>query len=227
MQDRLIPPPPKHISEDELAQLLESDEITEYKVPMSIGEMRTEQDKKGEEAKVCDIAINEKFFVTVENSQMFRNFVMSIIFEAISNKHNIFVTDERILLRQRKVFGTLQVHRVQDREAAAVKLPGQQVKSPIIEEISNSVNNDVPKYILYKKNDEKDLFYADVKLPKVTSSRELTLDVGEDRIILESKAKRYLLDIFIPVNVYPDKIRSFFNTVSKILTVEMRIQANL
>lgn len=162
-----IPPPPKHISEDELAQLLETDEITEYKVPMSIGEMRTEQDKKGEEAKVCDIAINDKFFVTVENSQMFRNFVMAIIFEAISNKHSIFVTDERILLRQRKVFGTLQVHRVQDREAAAVKLPGQQGKAPIIEEISNPIDNETPKYILYKKNDKEDLFYADVKLPKV------------------------------------------------------------
>lgn len=135
---------------------------------MSIGEMRTEQDKKGEEAKVCDIAINDKFFVTVENSQMFRNFVMAIIFEAITNKHKVYVTDERILMKQRKVFGNLQVHRIQDREAAAVKFPERSGKTPIIEEVSsNTSDNEIPKYILYKKNDQDDIFYADVKLPKI------------------------------------------------------------
>ncbi|GJQ82114.1 hypothetical protein Trydic_g15901 [Trypoxylus dichotomus] len=223
-----IPPPPKHITEDELAELLESDEVTEYRVPMSIGEMRTEPDKKGEEAKVCDVAINDIFFVTLEKSQMFRNFVMSIIFEAISNKHKVFATDERILMKQRKVFGNLQVHRIQDRDAAPINLPQKDSKAALIEEISaNTADNEIPNYILYKKKNEEDAFYADISLPKVTSSKELTLDVGEDRIILESSAKKYLLDIFIPLNVYPSKVNSFFNIVTKILTVKMHIQTNL
>lgn len=166
-----IPPPPKHMSEDELRQLLDSDEITEYKVPMSIGELRTEKDKKGEEAKVCDVAINDKFFVTVENKQIFRNFVMAIIFEAISNKHKVFTTDERILMKQRKAFGTLQVHRIQDREAAAVKMPGNDGnRVPVIEEISTkSSENEIPKCILYKRIDDANVFYAEVKLPKIVS----------------------------------------------------------
>lgn len=70
-----IPPPTRELSENELCGILNMDDISDYKVPMSIGNMRMENDKKGEEAKVCDIAINAKFYDTVAENAVFKRFV--------------------------------------------------------------------------------------------------------------------------------------------------------
>lgn len=83
--------------------------MTDYRVGMSIAEIRSETDKKGEEAKACDVAINADFFKKVENSQLFRNFLIAVVIEGIENKFNIKTTDDRIILKNRKAFGTLHV----------------------------------------------------------------------------------------------------------------------
>lgn len=102
-------PEPKDISEQELNDLLNSDEITDYKIGMSIAEIRSETDTKGEYAKACDVAINTNFFKKVENSQLFKSFLIAVTIEGIENKFNIKTTDERIILKNRKAYGTLQV----------------------------------------------------------------------------------------------------------------------
>lgn len=55
-------PCPKDISSEELMRILNSDDPSSYRVPMSLGEGRTEPDKSGEPATVYDIAINPEFF---------------------------------------------------------------------------------------------------------------------------------------------------------------------
>ncbi|CAH1154341.1 unnamed protein product [Phaedon cochleariae] len=55
-------PPPKDISTQQLRDCLNSEDPGDYRVPMSIGEIRTEPDKKGQDSKTCDIAIHPDFF---------------------------------------------------------------------------------------------------------------------------------------------------------------------
>ncbi|XP_022900251.1 PIH1 domain-containing protein 1 [Onthophagus taurus] len=222
-------PPPKDITESELVEILntEVDESVEFRVPMSIAEIRTDVDKKGENVKVIDVAINKDFFVKMEKSQLFTNFVVAVIFEAIANKNGVYATDERLILKNKKCFGNLQAHRVQQREIdekmGIKKLDGANQNKVGIQVLEGDDVYATPEYRLYQRFDDDKNLFAEVKLPKITSSKELTLDMNDDRFILEAKYKKYLLDVFIPVFIQEDEVVCVFNTDTKILTIKMPI----
>lgn len=62
-------------------------------------------------------------------------------------------------------------------------------------------------------------------LPECTSAKEITLDVGEDRILLEARKKGYLLDAFVNYNIDGNRVQAHFDTEAKMLNVIMPIQA--
>ncbi|CAG9853671.1 unnamed protein product [Phyllotreta striolata] len=229
-------PPPKDITTKELQEILESDEPGDYRVPMSIGEIRTENDKKGEKAKVCDVAVNPSFFKKVTNIPEFKNFFLAIVFHGLQDKYNLEFVDEKIILQNRKVFGTLQTHRIQQREIEQKMGAGDSnpllsalgdkthapSKKPLIETISSvdSITKE-PPYRLYKMKDGQNCLYGEFQLPGVISTKEITLDIGEDRILLESKLRGYLLDIFVPYIIKQRNCASTFDKTSKVLKVTM------
>lgn len=174
-------PPPKDISTRELEEILNSDEPGDYKVPMSIGEIRTEKDKKGQDAKAIDIAIHPQFFQKVETTEEFKRFFMAIVFQGLENKYGLVCEDEKIILNNRKAFGTLQTHRIQQREiqqkmsdsnknSLISEISGnEEPKKVVIETISSSENvYKEPEYRLYKKKGQNCL-YGDFKFPDVVS----------------------------------------------------------
>jgi len=230
-------PPPKEISEMELIEIIESEEASDYRVPMSIGEIRSEKDKKGNEAKAVDIAINDSFLKKIQTYQTFKNFFMAVVFQGLENKYGLICADEKIILQNKKAFGTLQTHRIQQREmdekmgkikednSLIQELTGNntEFKKPSIETISSTEHaTKEPEYRLYKKKKVgSNCLTGEFKFPDVISANELTLDVGEDRILIESTTKGYLLDIFVPYFIRTEKCLSSFDKASKILTVSM------
>ncbi|XP_041776347.1 PIH1 domain-containing protein 1-like [Anopheles merus] len=62
-------------------------------------------------------------------------------------------------------------------------------------------------------------------LPECVSSNEITLDVGEDRILLEARKKGYLLDVFVDYRIDESKVEAHFDTTTKILQVSMPVLA--
>lgn len=174
-------PAPEDISEEHLVSILSNlEEGCTYRVPMSIGEPRTETDKKGEEAKAIDIAINTAFFAKVENSTLFKNFLLTVVFEGLQEKHSIHVTDDRVLLRNKKAYGSLQLHRIQDRDVAKKmglpelkELVAQKEPRPKIETLStvNYGGDQVKevKYRLFKRKEEPNVLIGEFKLPEVVS----------------------------------------------------------
>lgn len=173
-------PSPKDISENELNRILESDEPSNYRVPMSVGEVRIEKDKKSDEAKVCDVAINPQFFKKIQESSLFKNFFLTIVFEGIKNKHGIVCTDNKIILVNKKAFGTLQVHRIQQREIEE-KMKGETTmreelmgedkqNKPLIETISsNEVKIKEPEYKLFRRKTHPGFLIGEFKFPDVVS----------------------------------------------------------
>lgn len=229
-------PPPKDVSQDELIDIISSDSPGDFRVPMSIGEIRVEKDKKGEEAKVCDIAIHPDFFRKVEEIDAFKNFFLTIVFHGLEDKYDLTCTDEKIILKNRKAFGTLQMHRIQQREidqkmgkssetSVLDEITGTNEgsqKKVVIETLSSSQTlTREPEYRLFKRKVGQNCLIGEFKLPDVISARELTLDLGEDRILLESSARGYLLDIFIPYVIKLKSCTSCFDKSTKILTVTM------
>lgn len=51
-----------------------------------------------------------------------------------------------------------------------------------------------------------------------TSAKEITLDVGEDRILLEARKKGYLLDAFVDYQLDSNRVNAKFNTDTKVST---------
>ncbi|KAF2879993.1 hypothetical protein ILUMI_26181 [Ignelater luminosus] len=244
-------PPPQDITEEKLMEIWQAssdentpDEELQFKVPMSIGEVRSENDKKGIEAKAVDVAINPAFFSKVEKSLLFRKFFMVIVFEGLRNKYQLHTTDDCILLKNRKVYGELQLHRIQQREIDQKMGKHEEAGKSVLDELKGNFEgvrtkpkietissvtydeneNKIPEYRLFKKVGEPNFLIGEFKLPNVLDSKELTLDIGEDRIILESKKRCYFLDIFIPCNIIQDDVASTFNKSSKILTITMPIK---
>ena len=62
---------------------------------------------------------------------------------------------------------------------------------------------------------------ATLKLPKTVSKEELFLELGEDRLVLQSDV--YFLDIFLPFNVCPGKSTAEFHRDERYLKVEMKV----
>ncbi|KAK4875039.1 hypothetical protein RN001_011461 [Aquatica leii] len=230
-------PPPEDLSESELTRLCDSDEPCNFRIPLSIGEVRVESDKKGVDAKAIDVAINPKFFLKIENTSLFKSFFLAVVFEGLSDKHHMHVTDERIVLKNRKAYGNLQLHRIQQREIdekinainnkrEILLEPESGPSKPKIEVLSSTSYvegvSDVktPEYRLFKKLNEVNVLYGEFKLPNLPDANQITLDVGEDRIVLESKKYKYFLDVFLPCDVSENVIASF-DTKSKILTIKM------
>lgn len=57
-----------------------------------------------------------------------------------------------------------------------------------------------------------------------TSAKEITLDIGEDRILLEARKKGYLLDAFVDYQIDGSRISAQFNTKTKVRFCLMNIK---
>lgn len=130
-------PCPRDISNEELMQILSSEDPSSYRVPMSIGEGRTEPDKSGAPATAYDVAINPEFFKKIEKDELFQTFFLTVVFEGLQDKYQFEVEMQQkyTILKNRKSVGILQSHRIQIRDIAGAET---MTKSPLIEEIDES-----------------------------------------------------------------------------------------
>uniref|UniRef100_A0A069DYP7 PIH1 domain-containing protein 1 n=1 Tax=Panstrongylus megistus TaxID=65343 RepID=A0A069DYP7_9HEMI len=138
-------PAPKDISEQELIELLDSEDPSSYTVPMSIGDLHVESDKSGNLASAYDIAINTEFLNKIDSNLLFKNFFISVVSEGIEDKYKLQLDRETevVTLKNRKCFGKLQSHRIQQRPVRS----GPQKQ---IEELPDSPNN-IPQNKSQKK----------------------------------------------------------------------------
>lgn len=114
-------PAPEDISADQLTEILSSETPSNYKIPMSITELRLIPDKSGKDAVACDVAVHPNFFRKMEALRVFREFLITIVFEALDTKYNVQVNrDTWIVLKNRKSMGSLVKHRVQNRDVQKV-----------------------------------------------------------------------------------------------------------
>ncbi|XP_063375800.1 PIH1 domain-containing protein 1-like [Cydia fagiglandana] len=224
-------PSPRDITNDELMQILSSEDPSSYRVPMSIGEGRTEPDRSGAPATVYDVAINPEFFKKIEKDDLFQTFFLTVVFEGLQDKYQFEIEMQKFtVLKNRKSIGTLQSHRIQVRD---VKHCEETVK-PLIEEISEKPNRkvteipEVKKEIVYRLRREPptgqiEYLLAEFKIPSSVELKDLNLEVGEDRLVLDSKGVYHQVDFFLPCSVDHDVIDATLNRNNDMLFVKMPI----
>lgn len=139
---------PRSLSEAELMEILESDHPDAFKIPMSISECYDVKDKKGGPATACDIAINDKFFAKIQQSRLFSDFLMALMFEAIDAKYGIKCTEDSwMILKNVKAMttGSLRSHRIEDRDIDETRLK--------IKAESGAGDEDKPKSLIQEIDD--------------------------------------------------------------------------
>lgn len=261
-------PPPDDISEKDLAEILNSNEPSTFRIPMSISQPRLTLDKSDNKVDVVDVAISAKFLKKCEKSLLFSDFLIACIHEAINNKYDITLNSENfIVLKNRKSIGNLISHRVENRdvkkgydmleasdpqEKIRIMNSAATTKKPLIQEISSDektqlvdktkkkqlekigdveqikmeisqANSALPEFNILgivKEGVTKELL-AQFHLPKCVSVCEITLDVGEDRILLESMKRGYLFEKFFDYSFNPEKVIARFDKSNRMLHVKI------
>ncbi|XP_030842216.1 PIH1 domain-containing protein 1 [Strongylocentrotus purpuratus] len=247
-------PAPADMKESELIKLLDSDELSDYRVPLSIGEPHAEIDNSGNGCTAYDVMINNEFFEKVEKSNLFKGFLMSVVFEGLEQKYNILLQRGWSQMKKRKCLGTLHQHHLRTKSKPRILDMGsthedsqqyspqdnQQSSKPLITEISSDVKSSKvtevidtnsekapePKYIIMREpiDGHPEFLVVDVELPGVKTANTLTVDLGEDRILLHAHPKAYHLDIYLPFDVDQDFSGSQFNRDTQTLTLTLPVQ---
>ncbi|XP_063293269.1 PIH1 domain-containing protein 1 [Pelobates fuscus] len=217
------------ISEAELVAILESEDPSGYRVPMSIGEPHVEVDNSGSGCTAYDIVINNSFFDKIKDNELFREFFVTVAMEGLENKYEMELSREWRMLKNRKFMGSIFDQNIRTKSKPIIQEIDPSVSrnpqsKPLISEIQSS--SVVPEYTIVAEPSQghPSFLVAEISLPKVSSVRSLVLDLGEDRIVLLARPDLYHLDIFIPYNIIQEESGAQFNKSTKVLTITMPVQ---
>ncbi|XP_062918586.1 PIH1 domain-containing protein 1 isoform X1 [Mobula hypostoma] len=225
-----IPPPPD-LSEEDLVTLLESEDPSGYRIPMSLGEPHAEVDNSGNGCTAYDIVINSKFYNKIQNNKLFMEFFITIGFEGLENKYNLELSREWRMLKNRKFLGSVAEQNIRTKSKPVIQELKSSSQSPesdtklLVSEVESTCVE--PEYTIVAElaDQHPSFLVANVSLPKVDSAGSLLLDLGEDRIVLWARPELYHLDIYIPYNIIPEESSSQFNRNTRVLTIMMPVQS--
>ncbi|XP_033101856.1 PIH1 domain-containing protein 1-like [Anneissia japonica] len=234
-------PSPVDVTEEELTEVLESEEPGDYRVPMSLGEAHAEIDKAGQGCTAYDVLISREFYAKINKSNLFKGFFITVIYEGIENKFKVAIDKQHAwtILKNRKSMGPLQQHyirtkskpRILEMDSAEEMSPqaSQGVKKLIMEvddDEANKTSIPEPKYEIMREpiDGHPEFLVVEVQLPNVKTSKSLILDLGEDRILLKARPNVYHLDIYLPFDMVQDECGAQFNRDNKVLTLTLPVK---
>ncbi|KAM4717260.1 PIH1 domain-containing protein 1 [Anableps anableps] len=219
-QSSSVPPPPE-LSREELVQLLQSEDPSSYRVPMSLGEPHTEVDNNSQGCTAYDVVINQEFFQKSQKDPLFQQFVILVSVEGLENKYSLKLNRDWKVLKNRKFLGSVSEQNIRTKS------------KPVIQELQPQENAAScpkrPEYSLFVEppTGHPEYLIAEIKLPGVSSSRSLVLDVGEDRLVLMARPSLYHLDIFHPFFIDQESSVAQYNKSTQILTVTMPVVSSV
>ncbi|XP_064080335.1 PIH1 domain-containing protein 1-like isoform X1 [Macrobrachium nipponense] len=237
-------PTPEDISDEELISILESEEPSDFRVPMSIGQPHHEKDKSGESCVAYDVVISPEFFSKMTNNPLFNNFFMVATLEGIEEKYSLRLDKNGwTVLKNKKYHGTMPEQAVRTtmplvQELSKVRhwetkdLPGpSKAKSetspatnkPLISEVSSKKIQKVkPKFVLEKIGfEEITTLQAKVELPEMISGQDIDVAVGEDRLVVETR--KSFFDVFVPHKMDNESADAYFITSTKVLIIRVPV----
>ncbi|TEA25525.1 hypothetical protein DBR06_SOUSAS11710140 [Sousa chinensis] len=208
-------PPPADLTEDELLQMLEEDQAG-FRIPMSLGEPHAELDAKGQGCTAYDVAVNSDFYRRMQNSDFLQELVITIAREGLEDKYSLPLNPEWRILKNRSFLGSISQQNIRSQQR------------PRIQELGNLYMPDSPRP---EKGPEKphlnlwleapDLLLAEIDLPKLEGALGLSLEIGENRLVMGGPQQLYHLDAYIPLRISCDESKAAFHQKRKQLMVAM------
>jgi len=205
-------PAPKQITDEELFRLLESEDPSGFRVPMSLGEAHEELDNSGAACTAYDIVINSEFFETILNRDVMRGFLLTVTMEGLEAKYNISLDRNWSVLKNRKFLGSLPEQNVRtvskpwimEMNDDYIQSSGDSSAVNIRHQAGDKNKKGAePPYTLIQEPAEgyPEYVVAQIHLPQIKAASSLVLDLGEDCIVLSTRSNVYSLDICLPYNL--------------------------
>lgn len=208
-------PPPADLTEDELLQMLEEDQAG-FRIPMSLGEPHVELDAKGQGCTAYDVAVNSDFFRRMQNSDFLRELVITIAREGLEDKYSLQLNPEWRILKNRPFLGSISQQNIRSQQRPRIQELGNlhTPSSPRPE-----AGPEKPHLSLWLET--PDLLLAEIDLPKLDGALGLSLEVGENRLVMGGPQQLYHLDTYIPLRINCDESKAAFHQKRKQLMVAM------
>ncbi|KAL8594170.1 hypothetical protein ACOMHN_018110 [Nucella lapillus] len=239
-------PPTKDLRDDELLKILESDDMAQFRIPMCLGDPHAELDKSGGGCTVYDIIVHTDFIKKLQTNDLFQTFFLTISCEGIEEKYKTQLKREWVILKNRRCIGNLQEQTVRtkskpvimdmddsSRADAPSAMDTGRKTTGLIQEVDESDRQEIekkrapePKFSILKEPAEghPEFLVAEIHLPQVKMAQTVSLDVGEDRILLQTRSNIYHLDVYLPYNLVQEEVGAQFDRCTKILTLTMPVQ---
>uniref|UniRef100_A0A1E1XS72 PIH1 domain-containing protein 1 n=1 Tax=Amblyomma sculptum TaxID=1581419 RepID=A0A1E1XS72_AMBSC len=234
-------PEPRDIDDEELIHILESEDPTSYRVPLSLGLPHEEVDKSGGQCMAYDVIINEAFFRKVSSNELFKTFLITVALDGIEDKYGVNPDRETyVVLKNRPYVGAMPDHCIQDRKGPLIsELPMSKSASTAgcdgaasNEGAADSSGRNPAAWRGSAKLDltrhslpgQRDTLVARFSLPGVSSGSSLALDMGEDRVRLISEQPKYSFDFYLPFLIDEDSVVAEFNTKHQVLMITVPLQ---
>ncbi|XP_076987267.1 PIH1 domain-containing protein 1 isoform X2 [Tamandua tetradactyla] len=210
-------PPPADMTEDELLQMLEQDQAG-FRIPMSLGEPHAELDAKGQGCTAYDVAVNSDFYRRMQNSDFLRELVITIAREGLEDKYSVHLNPEWRILKNRPFLGSISQQNIRSQQRPRIQELGdlhtQDASSPAAQE-----GPEKPHLNLWLE--APDLLLAEIDFPKLDGALGLSLEIGENRLVVGGPQQLYHLDTYIPLRINSEESKAAFHRKRKQLLVAM------
>lgn len=99
-------------------KLIEEQNASKFKVPLSVTKPRIGKDKSGTDVEISDVAVNSEFFASkIKNGGLFYHLLITLVFESLEQKyHTELDTSNFIELKNRACIGQLVEHQIYSRD---------------------------------------------------------------------------------------------------------------
>ncbi|XP_006868469.1 PREDICTED: PIH1 domain-containing protein 1 [Chrysochloris asiatica] len=208
-------PPPADVTEDELLQMLEEDQAG-FRIPMSLGEPHAELDAKGQGCTAYDVAINSDFYRRMQNSDFLRELVVTIAREGLEDKYSLQLNPEYRILKNRPFLGSICQQNIRSRQHPRI----QELENlPMESYRATETCLEKPPVSLWLE--APDLLLAEIDLPKLDGAVGLSLELGENHLVIKGPQQLYRLDACIPLRINTEESKAAFHRRRKKLMVAM------
>ncbi|KAM5237352.1 PIH1 domain-containing protein 1 [Ctenodactylus gundi] len=212
-------PPPADLTEDELLQMLEEDQAG-FRIPMSLGEPHAELDAKGQGCTAYDVAVNSDFYRRMQNSDFLRELVITIAREGLEDKYGLQLNPEWRMLKNRPFLGSISLQNIRSQPRPRIQELGNLYTA---DSLPTEKGPEKPHLSLWLE--APDLLLAEIDLPKLDGALGLTLEIGENRLVMGGPQQLYHLDVYIPLQINSEESKAAFHQKRKQLMVAMPLLA--
>nr|KAG5703966.1 hypothetical protein BaRGS_020563 [Batillaria attramentaria] len=150
------------------------------------------------------------FLQKIQTSDLFKTFFLTVTCEGIEEKNKVQLKRDWVILKNRRCVGTLQEQTVRTKS------------KPLILDMDERAPE--PKFSIVREPSEghPEFLVAEIHLPQVKTVQTLNLEVGEDRILLETRSNVYHLDIYLPYNLVQEDVGAQFDRSTKQICLTLR-----